>query len=283
MPIEIKNLTYVYNPKTPFCSVALDDVSFTIADGDFFGIIGHTGSGKSTLVSHINGLTPIQQGSIIVDGISLAGKYDYKKLRSTVGMVFQYPEYQLFAETVAADVAFGPRNLGLNEDEVTERSKEALNLIGLDYDKYAERSPFDLSGGQKRKVALAGVLAMRPRALILDEPTAGLDPVGKQEVLDLIVSLKEVCPTIVMISHNMDEVAKYCNRIAVLHSGKLRGVFTPSQLFEDSDIVAELDLEQPNTVKISRALMQRGVLNRIYSDENELTNAIIGALGGGRS
>ncbi|MBR2967655.1 MAG: energy-coupling factor transporter ATPase [Clostridia bacterium] len=279
MSIVIKNLTHVYSPKTPFERIALDDVTFTINDGDYFGIIGHTGSGKSTLISHLNGLIKLTKGSINVNGIDLGKKYDYKKLRSEVGMVFQYPEYQLFDETVESDVSFGPRNMGLSEDEIKDRAAWAIKLVGLNYDKIKNRSPFELSGGQMRRVALAGVLAMRPKVLVLDEPTAGLDPRGKKEILDLTLKIKEQGPTIIMISHNMDEIAAYCNRIAVLGAGKLEGVFSPSELFGQSEIIERLGLALPTPALIAKKLRDRGV-SVTASDMDGLVQAVLSAKGG---
>ena len=184
MSIVVKNLNFVYNPKTPFEKHALVDVNLTVDDGDFLAVIGHTGSGKSTFIQHLNGLIKLQDGVINVDGIDLSlKKVDFKKLRGTVGMVFQYPEYQLFADTVYNDVAFGPKNLKLSKEEIDERVKEAISLVGLNFDYVSQKSPFELSGGEKRRVAIAGVIAMRPKILILDEPTAGLDPQGKKEIL----------------------------------------------------------------------------------------------------
>ena len=232
--IEVKNLSFVYSPKTPFTTQALFDINLKIETGDFFGIIGSTGAGKSTLVGHFNALTKIQKnsGTVLVDDMDLsAKKVDLNKLRAKVGMVFQYPEHQLFADTVLADVMFGPKNIGLNSAEAEERARRAIELVGLDCEKITERSPFELSGGQKRRVALAGVIAMQPEILILDEPTAGLDPKGKREIMELVLRIKESCPTVVMISHNMDEIAEYCNKIAVLKHGRVMGVFSPRELF----------------------------------------------------
>ena len=279
MPIVVKNLNYVYSPKTPFEKTALKDITFTVEDGDFFGIIGHTGSGKSTLISHFNGLIRLMSGSLIVNGIDLSKKYDFKKLRSEVGMVFQYPEYQLFDETVERDVGFGPKNLGLSEAEVKERAADAIRLVGLDYDKIKDRSPFELSGGQMRRVALAGVLAMHPKILVLDEPTAGLDPRGKTEILELVKKIKEECPTIIMISHNMDEISQYCNRIAVLGKGKLEGVFTPSELFGHEDIIERLGLRLPTPAYVAHRLRERGY-NIHASDEDGLIKAVLALKGG---
>lgn len=259
MPIVIEHLNYTYSPKTPYEKKALEDITFTVNDGDFFGIIGKTGSGKSTLISHFNGLVKLMDGVLKVDEFDLGKKYDYKALRARVGMVFQYPEYQLFAETVARDVGFGPSNIGLGAEEVNIRVKEAIGLVGLNYDEIAERSPFELSGGQMRRVALAGVIAMRPKILILDEPTAGLDPRGKKEILGLIMRIKQTCPTIIMISHNMDEVAAYCNRIAVLGDGKLRGIFAPEELFGSAELIHEFGLKLPVVSEVAFKLSQSGI------------------------
>lgn len=267
MAVEIKNLSYVYNPKSPFEKRALDNVSLDIADGDFFGIIGHTGSGKSTLISHLNALTRIQtksrlneNASLKVCGIDLtAKKPDLKGLREKVGMVFQYPEYQLFADTVADDVAYGAKNLGLDKDEIAVKVREAIWRVGLDYDDVAQRSPFELSGGQKRRVAIAGVIVMRPELLILDEPTAGLDPKGKKEILELIRFVKQTCPTVVMVSHNMDEVAECCNKVAVLEEGRVMGVFSPEKLFAERELINSLGLELPTVTELAAYLANSGI------------------------
>lgn len=276
MAIETEKLRYVYNPKTPFEKTALDDITLSIEDGDFFGIIGHTGSGKSTLISHFNALTRVQSGKITVFGDDITPKkIDFKKLRSTVGMVFQYPEYQLFAETVEKDVEFGCKNIGLDKDECAVRVKEAIELVGLDYEKFKDRSPFELSGGQRRRVALAGVLAMRPKILVLDEPTAGLDPRGKSEIMDLVRDIRKSCPTTVMISHNMDEIAEYCNKIAVLSDGKLYGVFEPRQLFGKTELLKSLGLDVPQVTKIACALADLGFgVDRSAVTLSELTYEI---------
>lgn len=267
MAVEIKNLSYVYNPKSPFEKRALDNVSLDIADGDFFGIIGHTGSGKSTLINHLNALTRIQtkskfneNASLKVCGIDLAAKKpDLKGLREKVGMVFQYPEYQLFADTVADDVAYGAKNLGLDKDEIAVKVREAIWRVGLDYDDVAQRSPFELSGGQKRRVAIAGVIVMRPELLILDEPTAGLDPKGKKEILELIRFVKQTCPTVVMVSHNMDEVAECCNKVAVLEAGRVMGVFSPEKLFAERELINSLGLELPTVTELAAYLADSGI------------------------
>lgn len=282
MSIEIQELRYVYSPKTPFEKIALDDVTLTVEDGDFFGIIGHTGSGKSTLISHFNALTRVQHGRITVDGTDITPKkIDFKSLRSRVGMVFQYPEYQLFAETVREDVAFGAKNIGIKGDELDTRVKSAIEMVGLDYADVAERSPFDLSGGQKRRVALAGVLAMHPKILVLDEPTAGLDPRGKRDILNLITEIKSaLCPTVIMISHNMDEVAEYCDKIAVMANGELKFVSTPRELFSRADTLEELHIETPCVTALARELNGRGLNVSVAAlTEDELVEEILRAKG----
>ena len=281
MAVEIKDLTYVYSPKSPFEKKALDRVSLTVDDGDFFGIIGHTGSGKSTLISHLNALTRVQlklnASSVLrVCGIDLtAKKPDLKALREKVGMVIQYPEYQLFADTVADDVAYGPKNLGLDEAEIDVRVREAIGKVGLDYNDVAQRSPFELSGGQKRRAAIAGVIAMRPELLILDEPTAGLDPRGKSEILDLLREIKRTCPTIIMVSHNMDEVAACCNKVAVLGEGKVMGVFTPAELFSRRELIHSLGLELPTVTELAAYLADSGIpVNPAVLTEEELVDSL---------
>lgn len=276
--IEVKKLSFVYSPKTPFTTQALFDIDLRIETGDFFGIIGSTGAGKSTLVSHFNALTKVQKhsGTVLVDDIDLsAKKVDLKKLRAKVGMVFQYPEHQLFDDTVLKDVMFGPKNLGLSKSEAEERARAAISLVGLDCAEIAERSPFELSGGQKRRVALAGVIAMHPEILVLDEPTAGLDPVGKREIMDLIVRVKSDCPTVVMISHNMDEIAEYCNKIAVLKHGRVMGVFAPRELFGSEQLLADCGVELPLVTEIAVELNALGVdIDRSVLTETELFDAI---------
>lgn len=280
--ISVRNLSHVYSPKTPFSSQALTGVDLEIEEGDFFGIIGSTGAGKSTLVSHFNALTRVQKnsGTVIVDGIDLSAKrVDLKRLRATVGMVFQYPEHQLFDDTVEKDVRFGPKNLGLPADEQKARARQAIELVGLNYDEYASRSPFELSGGQKRRVAIAGVLAMQPKVLVLDEPTAGLDPKGKREIMELILKAKKTCPTVVMISHNMDEIATYCNKIAVLGKGKVIGVFTPRELFSNKEMLSG-EVSLPLVTEIASRLNAEGLdIDPTILDENELVDAIVAAAG----
>ena len=277
MSIVIENLSYVYSPKTPFEHKALDNISLTVEDGDFLGIIGATGSGKSTFIQHLNGLIKLTSGKITVDGIELHNKPDLKKLRAEVGMVFQYPEYQLFDETVEKDVSFGPKNLGLKKDEIAERVKEAVETVGLDYEQFKERSPFELSGGQKRRVAIAGVIAMRPQILILDEPTAGLDPVGRIEMFDLIAKLKETTvKTIIMVSHNMDEISEVANKIAVLEHGKLRFHGTPKELCKHAEELEEIGLDIPTAIKLKNELKARGVeLSDDIVTANDFVEAVV--------
>ena len=221
MSIKIENLTYVYMPKTPFEKKALDNVSLEIEDGEFLAVIGHTGSGKSTLIQHLNGLLKPASGKIYVDGTDITDK-DTKlvDIRKKVGLVFQYPEYQLFEETIAKDIAYGPSNLELNEDEILRRVKKSMEMVGLNYEEYKDISPFELSGGQKRRVAIAGVIAMEPKVLILDEPTAGLDPAGRDDILEQIKLLHEKYNmTIILVSHSMEDVGKLAEKIIVMNDG----------------------------------------------------------------
>ncbi len=261
--IEIKNLTHVYSKKTPYEKVALKDVTLTINEGDFLGIIGHTGSGKSTFIQHLNGLIKPQQGEVKVFDINLTQKKpkpDFRKLRQEVGMVFQYPEYQLFADTVDKDIAFGPKNLKLSKEEINTRVRHAMQAVGLDYDYYKDRSPFDLSGGQKRRVAIAGVLAMMPKVLILDEPTAGLDPIGKKQILNLIKSLKNtITPTIVVISHDINEITQYCTRLVVFNNAKVAFDLPVNELFNHSEELLAMGLDIPLAVKVNNHLKANGI------------------------
>ncbi len=261
MSIEVKDLSYVYSPGTPYAATALDHVDLTVSEGDFVGIIGKTGSGKSTFIQHLNALIRLQSGSIKVYDIDLTEKKpDLKRLRGTVGMVMQYPEYQLFDETVEKDVSYGPKNLGLSEEEIKGRVREAINLVGLDYEDVRDRSPFELSGGQKRRVAIAGVIAMRPRILILDEPTAGLDPRGKKEILALVKRLKETSsPTVIIISHDMDAVAENCDKVALFSGGKIEKVGAPREIFYDDELLLRAEMDVPTVVKIVKEMEKKGV------------------------
>ena len=278
MAIQIQQLSHTYMPGSQLAYPALGDLSLTIQDGEFLGIIGHTGSGKSTLIQHLNGLLLPTAGSVLVDGLDTREKKLRKQIRSLVGMVFQYPEYQLFEETVARDVAFGPKNMGLAEDEIATRVTEALRLVGLNPDEFAEKSPFELSGGEKRRAALAGILAMRPKYLVLDEPMAGLDPRGRHEILSLIESLRREFGTgIVMVSHSMDDVAMYADRIAVLDRGSLFMAGSPEDVFSHSEELLAMGLNLPQATQLVRALRARGVeIERDYYRMDELSQDLIG-------
>lgn len=277
--ISVQKLSYVYSPKSPFTKQALFDVNLDVQDGDFLGIIGSTGAGKSTLVSHFNALTRVQKnsGTVIVDDMDLsAKKIDLNALRAKVGMVFQYPEHQLFDDTVEKDVMFGPKNLGYSAEEQKTLAREAIERVGLDYELLCERSPFELSGGQKRRVAIAGVLAMRPQTLVLDEPTAGLDPKSKRAIMELVSSIKDICPTVIMISHNMDEIAEYCNRIAVMKNGRVIGTFTPYELFGNKQIIEESGVKLPLVTELAVTLNDNGFdVNPSTLTENELYQQLL--------
>ncbi|MBR3295747.1 MAG: energy-coupling factor transporter ATPase [Clostridia bacterium] len=282
MSIKVDNVSFTYMKKTPFQVNALKNISFEIQDGDFVGIVGHTGSGKSTLIQIISGLLKEYEGNVVIDGIDYNDKKaDRTRLRRLVGVVFQYPEYQLFEETVEKDIAFGPKKLGLDEKEAEERVKVAMDLVGLDYDMYRDVSPFQLSGGQKRKVAIAGVLAMEPQILILDEPIAGLDPQGRESFLELIKSLNECGMTILMVSHNMDNLVEYAKRIIVLKDGELFMDGTPAEVFADKEKVAEASLNLPEVASFCDRLREKGfdVPDSIIRYE-QLKNYIISTVGG---
>ena len=261
--IEIKNLNFTYSKKTPYEKRALKDINLTVDEGEFIGLVGATGSGKSTLIQHLNGLIKVQdkkQSSVAVNGMSATDKKTLKKLRCEVGLVFQYPEYQLFGDTVAKDVAFGPKNMKLEADEVDRRVRRALEVVGLEYDKFAERSPFDLSGGEKRRVAIAGVIAMQPRVLVLDEPVAGLDPVGRSEILALIKKLqKEISPTVITVSHNMDDMAAMADRIIALKDGEIVADGSPKRVFCNRRLIADAGLDLPAATRITDTLKARGI------------------------
>lgn len=261
MSITVKNLNYTYNPNTPFAKHALVDVNLQINDGEFLGIIGHTGSGKSTFVQHLNGLIRVDKGELVVQEIDLsAKKVDLKKLRSLVGMVFQYPEYQLFADTVFNDVAFGPKNSGVEKDKIPELVAQALDIVGLDLEAIKDKSPFELSGGERRRVALAGVLAMNPKVLVLDEPTAGLDPLGKQEILDLLNKLRaKFNTTIIMVSHDMNEIYENCDRVAVFVDGSVKYDTTPELLFDNADRLSDIGLTLPSMAVVKNTLRAKGI------------------------
>lgn len=260
MSIRAENLNYIYGKGTAFEQYALKDINFEIQDGEFVGIIGHTGSGKSTLIQHLNGLIKATSGKIYFNGEDIyAPGYDLKKLRQKVGLVFQYPEHQLFEVDVLSDVCFGPKNQGLSVDEAKERAKEALHLVGLD-ESYYEKSPFELSGGQKRRVAIAGVLAMKPQVLVLDEPTAGLDPKGRDEILDRVAGLREDTKmTVVLVSHSMEDVAKYVSRLMVMNAGQKVFDGTPKEVFKHYKELEKIGLSAPQITYIVQRLKSEGV------------------------
>lgn len=260
MSIKVNKLTHIYMPKTPFEKKALNNVSVDIEQGEFVALIGHTGSGKSTLIQHLNGLLEASSGEIIVDGTNITAKgAKLSEIRKKVGLVFQYPEYQLFEETIEKDIAFGPRNLALGEEEIHKRVIKAMNMVGLDYEIYKDKSPFELSGGQKRRVAIAGVVAMEPKVLILDEPTAGLDPKGRDEILLQIQKLhKEYGMTIVLVSHSMEDVAKVANRVIVMNSGEIILDGEPKEVFKESEVLESVGLAVPQVTYLIKVLIEKG-------------------------
>ena len=260
MSIEVKNLTHTYSAGGALQQTAIRDVNMVIEEGEFVAIVGHTGSGKSTLVQHLNGLLKPTSGQVLVDGEDMNGENVNKRLiRQKVGLVFQYPEYQLFEETVAKDIAFGPKNQGLSEEEIDRRVRKAMARVQLDYDKYAERSPFELSGGQMRRVAIAGVLAMEPRYLILDEPAAGLDPKGRDRILGMVKDLHEAGVTVVMVSHSMDDCARLATRMIVMSQGTVVASDTPRKLFAQRELMNSVHLGVPEAAKLCALLREKGI------------------------
>lgn len=262
MAIRVEDITYVYGSGTPYEKTALEHVDLTIEKGEFVGIIGHTGSGKSTLIQHLNGLIHPTTGRVLVDGVDLAGKDKAAvEKRHTVGMVFQYPEQQLFEETVAQDIAFGPKNLGCSESEVDARVREAMEFVGLDYDTYGGRSPFRLSGGQMRRVAIAGVIAMKPDFLILDEPSAGLDPVGRRDIFSRIRKwYEEGAFSVILVSHNMDDIARLATRLLVMNHGRCLLDGKPMDIFlHHREALREAGVDVPPLTKTLLALKARGI------------------------
>lgn len=261
MSIIVKNLTHIYNEGMPFASKALDDVSFEIKDRDFVGLIGHTGSGKSTLIQHLNGLLKPSSGEIFINDFNITDKnLNLTEIRKRVGVVFQYPEYQLFEETIDKDIAFGPANLGLEESEIHNRVKASMEAVGLDYEEFKDKSPFELSGGQKRRVAIAGVIAMNPEVLILDEPTAGLDPGGRDEIFNLIKDLHEKNNmTIILSSHSMDDMAKLAKTLIVMNHGRIEFMGTPREVFKsNAGKLKEIGLDIPQVLELALKLRQKG-------------------------
>lgn len=259
--IEINNLTHIYSEGLPFEKKAVDDISLKVEENEFIGLIGHTGSGKSTFIQHLNGLLKPSSGEIIIDGtrVDKSGA-NLTDLRKKVGLVFQYPEYQLFEETIERDIAFGPKNLDISEEEVQDRVKSSMESVGLDYETYKDKSPFELSGGLKRRVAIAGVLAMEPKVLILDEPTAGLDPRGRDEILSEIKSIHEKRKmTVILVSHSMEDVAKIAKRIVVLDKGKVFLDGEPRDIFREEDKLLGVGLGIPQITSLMRTLKKKGL------------------------
>ena len=282
MPIKLEGLSHTYQGGSPFQSTALHDINLVIEDHDLLALIGHTGSGKSTLAQHLNGLLQPTSGRVLLDGQDINEKSsDKRALRFAVGLVFQYPEHQLFEETVKKDIGFGPRNMGLGEAEVDARVREAMDKIGLPYDEIAEKSPFELSGGQMRRVALAGVLAMRPRILVLDEPTAGLDPRARDFLLNDVRRLHAEGTSVVMISHSMDDVARLATRVAVLEKGRLGMQGSPGEIFARVDRLSAMGLDVPQASKLRYLLAESGIeLPECYQLE-ELADSLAAYLKGG--
>lgn len=259
--IEIKNLTHIYSEGLPFEKRAIDDINLKIEENEFIGLIGHTGSGKSTFIQHLNGLLKPSSGEIILDGMKVSkSSSNLTELRKKIGLVFQYPEYQLFEETIERDIAFGPGNLDLSEEEILERVKSSMDSVGLDYETYKDKSPFELSGGLKRRVAIAGVLAMEPKVLILDEPTAGLDPRGRDEILSEIKNIHEKRKiTVILVSHSMEDVAKIAERIIVMDQGKVFLDSNPREIFRNEDKLLSVGLGIPQITSLMRALKKKGL------------------------
>ncbi|MCD7860032.1 MAG: energy-coupling factor transporter ATPase [Firmicutes bacterium] len=273
MPLlEVRNLTHIYSQGTPFEHVALENVSFSLEKGEFVGIIGHTGSGKSTLIQHLNGLLKPSAGTVLLDGTDLwSSKAFTRQARFRIGLVFQYPEYQLFEETCYADIAFGPKNMKLPREEIDRRVRKAAALVGLT-DEQLRASPFDLSGGQKRRVAIAGVIAMEPEILILDEPTAGLDPAGREEILGNILDYRrQNKATIVMVSHSMDDVARMADRLLVMNESHLAMDGTPEAVFRRADELMQMGLDIPTVTRVFSVLREKGLdVPTVYTMEQAI-------------
>lgn len=258
--LKIENLSYTYNEGLPGATKALDNVNLEIEEGTFVGVIGHTGCGKSTLISHLNGLTKPQQGAIYLDGKNIWTEYDnIRDVRFNVGLVFQYPEYQLFEETIYKDIAFGPKNMGLSDEEVDKRVKMAAKFVGIP--EYAlEGSPFDLSGGQKRRVAIAGIIAMQPRVLVLDEPCAGLDPEGREQILSQVKNYhKTTGGTVILVSHSMEDIANYADKVLVMENGTVYNYANTEEIFQDAENLSKMGLGIPDITKVFLKLKEMGV------------------------
>ena len=281
MSIEVKNISYVYMPKSPYERLALDDVSITIPEGKITAIAGHTGSGKSTLIQHLNGLISPTSGSVLVDGVDIAAKGQAARAaRRSVGMVFQYPEHQLFEETVEQDIAFGPKNYGMSPEEISERVRFAMDFVQLDYKEYSQRSPFQLRGGQMRRAAIAGVVALKPKYLVLDEPTAGLDPKGREELMQRIMKLhRQEKNTIILVSHSMDDIARFADNVVIMNRGRVLMEGTPHEVFVREDFIRQAGLDVPQITNIVKALKIRGwdISSNIYTMD-EAVDAIFQAV-----
>jgi len=283
MSIVVKDLTHIYSPGQPQEQTALDHVSFRVENGSFVGVIGHTGSGKSTLVQHLNGLLKPTSGQILISDVDItkAGASS-REVRLKTGLVFQYPEYQLFEETVAKDVAFGPKNLGLSEEEIDVRVREAIGLVGLDYESIKNVSPFELSGGQKRRVAIAGVIAMKPEILILDEPTAGLNPKAHRDILNMVMGIHERTGGItLMVSHNMNDIARLTDQVLVMDHGKLVMDGTPAEVFSRGEELRQIGLAVPEAMEIAEQIREAGLqINGTCLTLEDTADAIVRALKG---
>jgi len=271
MPIIVKDLKHIYSKNGPFEKVAINDITFEIEDGSFIGIIGHTGSGKSTLIQHLNGLLKADSGTVIINGNDITNSnVDIKKIRSQVGVVFQYPEYQLFEETVYKDIAYGPKNLGFTDEEISKAVYDSLDFVGLDI-SILQKSPFELSGGQKRRVAIAGILAMNPSVLILDEPTAGLDPMSRNDLLQRLKIMHETKKvTVILVSHSMEDIASTVEKVMVMSEGKLIAFDTVSNIFSNSDKLLEVGLGIPQITLVLKKLKEQGIdipCDGVYSVE----------------
>lgn len=282
MPIVIEKLTYTYQKGSVNEYTALKDIDLTVRDGEFVGLIGHTGSGKSTLIQQLNGLMQPTSGSVFVDGYDMRIKKQRAKGRALVGMVFQYPDHQLFDETVYKDIGFGPKNMGLSEDETEKRVLEAMRLVGLDPAQFRDKSPFELSGGEKRRAALAGIIAMRPKYLVLDEPMAGLDPSGRRAVLEMIEGFRaSLGCAVIMVSHSMDDIARSADKVVVLRDGEIYKCGTPAEIFSHADELNEMGLEPPFAARAASELRKKGlpVPGGVYTNE-ALADALAAIKGG---
>lgn len=281
MSIKIENLSYTYMPKTPFEKKALININCEFYDGEFIVLIGHTGSGKSTLIQHLNGLLKPTEGKIIVDGIDITDKkVKLTNIRKNIGLVFQYPEYQLFEETIEKDIMFGPMNFGVEEEQAKQIAKKVIEMVGLDQ-SYLEKSPFDLSGGQKRRVAIAGILAMDPDILVLDEPTAGLDPQGTKEMMDLFKQINQAGKTVIIVTHDMNHVLTYCDHAVVMNDGKVERKGTVKEIFQDSQYLNQLGIDLPLITDFILDLNKKGFhIDSAINHIDQLVEAIGGEING---